>query len=183
MFGIDSPETGQDTGRRAKQAASELAFGKSVTVGASDADRYECARSSVAGAASRPRIAAEVARDLRRKESTRIYHWSKSTGGFMPCRPRPDTYAGADEQSDRAAAEVGVGGAGAEAATDLGAGGLLRATEQSCPEVARQVLAGQAPRREFPASIERGSARILESASKVNTKNSRTPTGLESASS
>lgn len=40
MHGIDAPETGQDFGSRAKQAASELAFGKQVTVREVDWDRY-----------------------------------------------------------------------------------------------------------------------------------------------
>jgi endonuclease YncB( thermonuclease family) len=33
LAGIDAPESGQEFGSRAKQAASELAFGKLVTVG------------------------------------------------------------------------------------------------------------------------------------------------------
>jgi endonuclease YncB( thermonuclease family) len=40
LHGIDAPETGQDFGTRAKQAASELAFGKQVTVREVDRDRY-----------------------------------------------------------------------------------------------------------------------------------------------
>ena len=40
LNGIDAPETGQDFGSRAKQAASELAFGKDVTVRPMDTDRY-----------------------------------------------------------------------------------------------------------------------------------------------
>ena len=40
LFGIDAPETGQDFGGRAKQAASGLAFGKQVTVRVRDKDRY-----------------------------------------------------------------------------------------------------------------------------------------------
>src|SRR5215813_14243925 len=40
LWGIDAPETGQDFGSRAKQAASELAFGKQVTIRARDSDRY-----------------------------------------------------------------------------------------------------------------------------------------------
>ena len=40
LHGIDSPETGQDFGSRSKQAASELAFGKTVTVRVRDTDRY-----------------------------------------------------------------------------------------------------------------------------------------------
>jgi endonuclease YncB( thermonuclease family) len=40
LWGIDAPETGQDFGSRAKQAASELAFGKQVTVRPRDTDRY-----------------------------------------------------------------------------------------------------------------------------------------------
>ena len=40
LHGIDAPETGQDFGSRAKQAASELAFGKEVTVRPVDTDRY-----------------------------------------------------------------------------------------------------------------------------------------------
>jgi endonuclease YncB( thermonuclease family) len=40
LYGIDAPETGQDFGSRAKQAASELAFGKTVTVRPHDTDRY-----------------------------------------------------------------------------------------------------------------------------------------------
>ena len=40
LHGIDAPETGQDFGSRAKQAASELAFGKQVTVRPRDTDRY-----------------------------------------------------------------------------------------------------------------------------------------------
>jgi endonuclease YncB( thermonuclease family) len=40
LYGIDAPETGQDFGSRAKQAASELAFGKAVTVRPRDTDRY-----------------------------------------------------------------------------------------------------------------------------------------------
>jgi micrococcal nuclease len=38
--GIDAPETGQPFGSRAKQAASELAFGKQVTIREVDTDRY-----------------------------------------------------------------------------------------------------------------------------------------------
>jgi micrococcal nuclease len=40
LHGIDAPEAGQDFGTRAKQAASELAFGKVVTVQPRDTDRY-----------------------------------------------------------------------------------------------------------------------------------------------
>src|SRR5579875_576605 len=40
LWGIDAPETGQDFGSRAKQAASELAFGKTGTIRARDIDRY-----------------------------------------------------------------------------------------------------------------------------------------------
>ena len=40
LWGIDAPETGQDFGSRAKQAASSLAFGKQVTIRARDTDRY-----------------------------------------------------------------------------------------------------------------------------------------------
>jgi endonuclease YncB( thermonuclease family) len=40
LHGIDAPETGQDFGSRAKQAASDLAFGKQVTVRPVDQDRY-----------------------------------------------------------------------------------------------------------------------------------------------
>jgi micrococcal nuclease len=40
LAGIDAPESGQDFGTRAKQAASELAFGKIVTIIERDKDRY-----------------------------------------------------------------------------------------------------------------------------------------------
>jgi micrococcal nuclease len=40
LHGIDAPETGQDFGSRAKQAASEMAFGKTVTIRERDQDRY-----------------------------------------------------------------------------------------------------------------------------------------------
>jgi endonuclease YncB( thermonuclease family) len=40
LHGIDAPETGQDFGSRAKQAASEAAFGKQVTVREVDRDCY-----------------------------------------------------------------------------------------------------------------------------------------------
>src|SRR4051812_6132878 len=40
LHGIDAPEAGQDFGSRAKQAASDLAFGKSVTIRTRDTDRY-----------------------------------------------------------------------------------------------------------------------------------------------
>jgi micrococcal nuclease len=40
LHGIDSPESGQDFGTRAKQAASEMAFGKIVTVQPRGTDRY-----------------------------------------------------------------------------------------------------------------------------------------------
>jgi endonuclease YncB( thermonuclease family) len=40
LHGIDAPETGQDYGSQAKQAASELAFGKQVKVREVDKDRY-----------------------------------------------------------------------------------------------------------------------------------------------
>jgi endonuclease YncB( thermonuclease family) len=40
LHGIDAPETGQDFGSRAKQAASEMAFGLQVTVRELDWDRY-----------------------------------------------------------------------------------------------------------------------------------------------
>jgi micrococcal nuclease len=40
LHGIDCPESGQDFGTRAKQATSELAFGKLVTVRPVDTDRY-----------------------------------------------------------------------------------------------------------------------------------------------
>jgi len=40
LAGIDAPETGQDFGSRAKQAASELTFGKEVLVRPSNSDRY-----------------------------------------------------------------------------------------------------------------------------------------------
>lgn len=40
LHGIDAPESGQDFGSRAKQAASDLAFGKQVTVQVRDTDRY-----------------------------------------------------------------------------------------------------------------------------------------------
>jgi endonuclease YncB( thermonuclease family) len=40
LHGIDAPEAGQDFGARAKQATSELAFGKDVTVRPVGTDRY-----------------------------------------------------------------------------------------------------------------------------------------------
>jgi endonuclease YncB( thermonuclease family) len=40
LHGIDAPEAGQDFGTRAKQAASDLAFGKVVTVRPVTTDRY-----------------------------------------------------------------------------------------------------------------------------------------------
>jgi endonuclease YncB( thermonuclease family) len=40
LHGIDAPKTGQDFGSRAKQAASELAFGKQVTIRPRNVDRY-----------------------------------------------------------------------------------------------------------------------------------------------
>jgi micrococcal nuclease len=40
LHGIDSPESSQDYGTRAKQATSELAFGKVVTVQSRGTDRY-----------------------------------------------------------------------------------------------------------------------------------------------
>ena len=40
LHGVDAPEAGQDFGSRAKQAASELAFGKDVTIREVDRDRY-----------------------------------------------------------------------------------------------------------------------------------------------
>jgi endonuclease YncB( thermonuclease family) len=40
LAGIDAPESGQDFGTRAKQAASELAFGKTVTIIERDKNRY-----------------------------------------------------------------------------------------------------------------------------------------------
>lgn len=40
LHGIDAPETGQDFGSRAKQTASEMAFGKQVTIREMDRDRY-----------------------------------------------------------------------------------------------------------------------------------------------
>lgn len=40
LHGIDAPESSQDFGSRAKQAASDLAFGKSVTILPRDTDRY-----------------------------------------------------------------------------------------------------------------------------------------------
>jgi endonuclease YncB( thermonuclease family) len=40
LWGIDAPETGQDFGSRAKQAASALAFGGQVTIRPRDTDRY-----------------------------------------------------------------------------------------------------------------------------------------------
>jgi micrococcal nuclease len=40
LAGIDAPESGQDIGTRAKQAASELGFGKTVTIIEREKDRY-----------------------------------------------------------------------------------------------------------------------------------------------
>jgi len=40
LHGIDAPESGQDFGSRAKQAASDLAFGRTVTVRPREIDRY-----------------------------------------------------------------------------------------------------------------------------------------------
>lgn len=40
LFGVDSPETGQAFGNRAKQLASELCFGKNVRVVPRDVDHY-----------------------------------------------------------------------------------------------------------------------------------------------
>lgn len=40
LHGVDAPETGQPFGSRAKQAASELVFGKNVTVREQGRDRY-----------------------------------------------------------------------------------------------------------------------------------------------
>ncbi|WP_165234732.1 thermonuclease family protein [Aquisphaera insulae] len=40
LYGIDAPETAQDFGSRAKQAASEMSFGQQVTVREVDRDRY-----------------------------------------------------------------------------------------------------------------------------------------------
>jgi len=40
LYGIDSPENGQDFGNRSKQFTSEMVFGKIVTVVPRDTDRY-----------------------------------------------------------------------------------------------------------------------------------------------
>lgn len=40
LYGIDAPESGQDFGARAKQAASDLAFGQAVTVRTTRVDRF-----------------------------------------------------------------------------------------------------------------------------------------------
>jgi micrococcal nuclease len=40
LHGIDAPESGQPFGSKAKQAASDLAFGKTVTIKERDKDRY-----------------------------------------------------------------------------------------------------------------------------------------------
>jgi endonuclease YncB( thermonuclease family) len=40
LHGIDAPETGQDFASRAKQAASALAFGQTVTIAPHGTDRY-----------------------------------------------------------------------------------------------------------------------------------------------
>jgi endonuclease YncB( thermonuclease family) len=40
LHGVDAPETGQDFATRSKQATSELAFGKTVTVRPVSTDRY-----------------------------------------------------------------------------------------------------------------------------------------------
>jgi micrococcal nuclease len=40
LHAIDAPESSQDFGSRAKQAASEMAFGKEVTIRPVDTDRY-----------------------------------------------------------------------------------------------------------------------------------------------
>jgi hypothetical protein len=40
LHGVDAPETGQDYGSRAKQASSEMAFGKMVTIRPHDTDRF-----------------------------------------------------------------------------------------------------------------------------------------------
>lgn len=40
LWGIDAPETGQDFGTQAKKAASEMAFGKDVTIREHDKDHY-----------------------------------------------------------------------------------------------------------------------------------------------
>jgi len=40
LAGIDAPESGQDFGKKAKQAVSELAFGKIVIIVRRDKDRY-----------------------------------------------------------------------------------------------------------------------------------------------
>jgi endonuclease YncB( thermonuclease family) len=40
LHGIDAPESGQDFAGRSKQATSELAFGKPVTVRSVSTDRY-----------------------------------------------------------------------------------------------------------------------------------------------
>jgi endonuclease YncB( thermonuclease family) len=40
LYGIDCPEGGQDFGNRAKQFASQMVFGKTVTMKIMDTDRY-----------------------------------------------------------------------------------------------------------------------------------------------
>ncbi len=40
LYGIDAPEGGQDFGRRAKEFASQMVFGKIVTMEVMDIDRY-----------------------------------------------------------------------------------------------------------------------------------------------
>lgn len=40
LFGIDAPESGQDFGQRSKQTASDMAFGKEVTVRVQSTDRF-----------------------------------------------------------------------------------------------------------------------------------------------
>src|SRR5215468_3064647 len=62
--------------------------------------------------------------------------------------------SGADAGPDGAAAGGCVGGARAEAAAGDSAGGLPRASERGRPEVARQDVAGQTPRRQIPAAVE-----------------------------
>ena len=94
LHGIDAPETGQDYGSRAKQVASDLAFGKIVTVRPVEEDRYGRTVAEVIlpdGRSMNREMVGRGAAWWYRAYSRRISGWR----GWSRRRRRPDAGYGA----------------------------------------------------------------------------------------
>ena len=104
---IDTPESGQPYGARAKQALSDLAFGKMVRVVVQDTDRYGRKVGRVFVGAT------DVNAELVKQGAAWVYRQFAKDQRSMPWKNRPSApSAGSGRSRKRNAVNLGNGGEG-----------------------------------------------------------------------